>query len=968
MAKKKIDKKKFSYWYDLAQNNKKVLSVIFAAIILISAMTLAYSIRAQTWDLPAIEEQAKSQVDSFYLGQIREQLAGQNPSLSQSDLDNLARERFDAYISENNENYLSDLNSVVEQFKSNYKDDDGNTYLAGIDPYYYWQLTRQYQETGYLYDTVLEDGSFVDSYQLAPVGRSTAREEMHPKYSTWMYNFLSFFNLSLTPYWVFYMMPALVGMLTIIPAFFLGRLFGGNFGGGIAAFVMAVHPSFVGRSVGGFSSTDSYNLLFPLVIVWLIVEAFYAKNQALRGFLASLGGFFIGLFSITWSAWTAIMMLIFIILMGYFGFTVVSHLINKTVHTKNSLLKSTEIVGAYLVSSAVFISIFRSFSDFLGFIPRALGRSSLQSSIGSGLWPNVLTTVAELNRPSVEQIINNTGGPLLFALAFVGLLMTLLPLKNWKPSDHALFWGGVASVTLAMGDVSTNLASSLGVDYSITFTLLLMAPFVAGFVMRLFDDRDFNIAMAMAISVWFVVMSYTSTQGMRFLLLLVPAFAIALGISLGRIMEFLLAKAKDSGLGEPKVATVSTYILVLVGAVFLLAPLSQAGNDAAFGRVPSMNDGWYDVLVEIKEETSEDAIITSWWDFGHWFKSVADRSVTFDGGTQNTPMAYWTGRAFSARSEDDAIAIFRMLNCGSREGFNELYDAVSSETSIGSSDRTFFEAKSLLDDALDEKDYDLAVETYAEVIGQDKARNVADLTHCDAPQSLFIASGDMVGKAAVWGHFGGWSFERALIVSDYRDRPVSEATKLISGLMDVDEGAARDLYFEARSLSGQRETNNWISVYPQFYSGQSFDCEVNETRFSCDIGIGVDQTQSSSVILASFDGDLDNLSNSTFRVDNRNRNGVTLRSQRSAPAIVSLNGEMVEVEGSGFNVEAALFEDDEGLTLVLGDSQVASGLFSKLFFTQNSDYFNLLFDSSTSMSEDKDIFVFEVDYDRWLND
>ena len=37
-----------------------------------------------------------------------------------------------------------------------------------------------------------------------------------------------------------------------------------------------------------------------------------------------------------------------------------------------------------------------------------------------------------------------------------------------------------------------------------------------------------------------------------------------------------------------------------------------------------MNDAWYDTLSKIRNEAPQDIVITSWWDFGHWFKAVAD--------------------------------------------------------------------------------------------------------------------------------------------------------------------------------------------------------------------------------------------------------------------------------------------------------------------------------------------------------
>ena len=43
-------------------------------------------------------------------------------------------------------------------------------------------------------------------------------------------------------------------------------------------------------------------------------------------------------------------------------------------------------------------------------------------------------------------------------------------------------------------------------------------------------------------------------------------------------------------------------------------------------------------------------------------------------------------------------------------------------------------------------------------------------THCDPPDNYFITSADMVNKAGVWGHFGSWDFDRALIYNTLKKK------------------------------------------------------------------------------------------------------------------------------------------------------------------------------------------------------
>ena len=91
-----------------------------------------------------------------------------------------------------------------------------------------------------------------------------------------------------------------------------------------------------------------------------------------------------------------------------------------------------------------------------------------------------------------------------------------------------------------------------------------------------------------------------------------------------------------------------------------------------------MNDEWVDGLTKIKD-TSEDAIITSWWDFGHIFTALSHRRVTFDGGDQGERI-HWVGKALATENENESVGILRMLNCGQEQAPHILENYLDNDT------------------------------------------------------------------------------------------------------------------------------------------------------------------------------------------------------------------------------------------------------------------------------------------------
>ena len=156
--------------------------------------------------------------------------------------------------------------------------------------------------------------------------------------------------------------------------------------------------------------------------------------------------------------------------------------------------------------------------------------------------------------------------------------------------------------------------------------------------------------------VWFICMFYACSKGVRFtIFLLVP-----LGISLGWLLTETLSFYKKSLL--------ITQVLRLLIIAFVLSSTYQA-SQVAKRIFPGMDNAWHDVLIKIRDNTPKNAILNSWWDYGDWIKTVAQRRVILDAQDQNIPQTYWMANVFITGNEEEAIAILRMLNNGGNRVF-----------------------------------------------------------------------------------------------------------------------------------------------------------------------------------------------------------------------------------------------------------------------------------------------------------
>lgn len=786
--------------------NSKYVKKAFFILLLIIPILLTIYIRIQPQYLAATDNIAVSSVENYYKNMISQQVNAQYPNLPLAQRNKLVEEQLVTFKKTNAEQLEQQIKQTSEYFKSGFQYEENgikHTFLGDLDSYYYLRQARNIKEKGSVCDKI-EDNKCVDSHMLAPLG-ADAGPSMHPYATFFLYKFVNIFNKNFNLMDAAFLLPTILAIIAAIAAFFIGRRLMNDVAGFFAAMFIATSPILLSRSLG--SDTDIWNVMFPLLIIWIIIESYEAKNSFLKYFFAGLAGLFTAFFNFAWGGWWYIFDFITLSFIGFLVFLAIKDYL-KHKHLKNVF---KEIKGPlfsfiiYFFSTFIFITLIYDVSTFLSAFTSPLELAgTLKIAAHSNLWPNVYTTVAELNEINLATAISQVsyGLKYLFVLSLFGILLLLIR-KTPDLKEYILI--------VSSGILFLALTSQWGLSLNIKIYLVLLSiPFLIALLFLLKEDthKSADIKISMIILLWYLGMIYASVKGVRFTLLLVPTFSIAIGIAIGYIYQYLVSIGKNTLKINENISKAVSFILLLL---ILITPV-QAGFSVGRTYMPSMTKGWWDALSEIREKSAPDAIINSWWDFGHWFKYVADRRVTLDGASQNHPNAHWLGRALQTNDEKETIAILRMLDCGSNtffEKINEKYNDTEKSQNV---------VKKAI---MMEKD---EAKKYLEELGFNS--EIIKYSHCNPPENYFITSGDMVGKAAVWAHFGLWDFDRAYIINEVRPKKLSEAITILKERFNYTDSEATKIYYEVQALQTDRQMNDWIAPWPN-YAGNIVRCEEN---------------------------------------------------------------------------------------------------------------------------------------------
>ena len=840
---------------------KQKKTVIIPVILIIIAIFFSTWFRMYPAYLPATDNWAKSSVDTYYKSQIQTQIDTQYPNLPQANKNILIDEQFKSYVDQNKLIIDQQIESTSKQFKTQlqYTGENGKeyTYLLAIDPYLWYGYGKNYIECGHSGCDKKEDGK----YYTFRNGRDGRVKNM---------GFISYFGVLLnkianifgnTPLMhSFFIIPVVMIGVSIIPAFLIARKFGGNIAGFFAGMFVALNSALLGRTPAGFSDNDAGSILFPLLIMWLFLEAVEAKSIKKSSVYSIFGAITFYLFSIIWKPHHMFDFLIIALVM-YAGYLIfIDYLKESTFDFKRMFQKIKEpmLKGSIFLGLSLILLVYSLSFKFITKLVTRVIEFAVMKDVGiTTIWPNVLTTVAEFNEAPFSSIVGQMGGTLIFAFAIIGMILAFFK------KDEA------------------------GNRYFLAWILLLVMLLATG---------------------------YSYTKGIRFALLLVPAFSIAFGASIGIIInsvsewlakEFEIKKSWITPLfivGALLIIGITPNPVSATGIPFCNAGMCLKAHNVAMNEIPSYNDAWDATLTKIKDNATDGVgYITTWWDFGHWFVAH-DVRVTFDGGDQGERI-HWVGKSLLASEEKISTGILRMLNCGQEQAPHILENHFGGDT---------LRAINVLDEIFVLNKVQAKTKLKAEGLNDNQIDEVLEKTHCDVllPQ-YYITSEDMVGKSGVWAHFGAWDFERAKMWSEVHDKEMLEGISILKTDFGLNEAQAQKIYFEITSTNGDR----WIAPWPSYTGGKS-RCVEDEKIIQCENGVKVNKT--------SYDAWIDTAQGK------KNPRTFVYNIDKEFKSIKYTENILEISEGRDLGI-GLIYENNRPYSIMM-DDELSESIFTKLFF------------------------------------
>lgn len=160
------------------------------------------------------------------------------------------------------------------------------------------------------------------------------------------------------------------------------------------------------------------------------------------------------------------------------------------------------------------------------------------------------------------------------------------------------------------------------------------------------------------------ILSFVS--GARFIMYLAPFIGIGLGFLVHLFFEKLLDWIKLF-----KETWKKEFIIHLTGTAILILVLVIQLPILNFTSVPKV----YSFLVKdmdyLRQNLPKNAAIWTWWDYGYAFQYYSDRPTFHDGGSQNTPKAYFIARSFSTHDPKEAWHITSFVTNYGLKGISE---------------------------------------------------------------------------------------------------------------------------------------------------------------------------------------------------------------------------------------------------------------------------------------------------------
>ncbi|MEM5812610.1 MAG: STT3 domain-containing protein [Candidatus Aenigmatarchaeota archaeon] len=563
--------------------------------------------------------------------------------------------------------------------------------LIGLDEFHIYRIAEYALHN----NLRIYDDENLDMMRYTPLGVSTWREDYSlPVYFPVLgYIFASAIGINMHFFEFAIIFPAFTGAFGAIIAFFIAKeLSKSNVSGLFAAFFVSMTPALFTRTSAASFEKEATAVIFMMTTIWLFLKAYNKKGKYSPIIYGALSGISLGLMGLAWGGVQYIYLLFAAFFFVLFAANIIIVAVNYLFPGLGKHIKGIErLVGLDMIKAYVpmiFIGTLMQLAT-----PHHIELTNMSILAAYSVAFVLLLRFALCRFGLVKNEKSHLVIPYVAFAAGCVFLVGVLLTDFFDPyirtvSDLLSLSKSVVGSTVAEnapGDWGTIL-STLGTGFSSGALpqLNLVAPYFAlwifmflGVIVIAYEFYKTQNWLLVFPIVWLFSTLYSVFWMVRLLFIAGPAAGVVAGIFFGWLIEKIRGMKVMKKKGWKNAKGILTAILGLF--IILLVVVNLASTYAyALGITPAIcfanlqqrssnpfdvepcvkidengkqvldpDQPWYQAMKFLSEQTPEDSVVLSWWDFGYWFQTRGNRASVADGGNlggkylRNFELADW---------------------------------------------------------------------------------------------------------------------------------------------------------------------------------------------------------------------------------------------------------------------------------------------------------------------------------------
>ena len=492
--------------------------------------------------------------------------------------------------------------------------------LNEFDPFFNFRATEYLLENGFTEYTKWDDDK-----SWHPYGRDVSATSQVMLHLTAGVTYEIFGgNLSLYDYTILF--PVVIGSLTVIVIFALVRLFGGTTAGLFASILFAVSLPVLLRGGLGWFKSEPLGLFYGLLGLYLFLSAIKSENKKVVISKIIFGGIILSFGMNSWGGNQ-----FFIMPLGLF---ILALPFMRQDH-KFLLWTIPLFVGIFILVSSIFERPGFSFIYTLGGFALLIPTIFLISSI----------LVQKLSKEK-----NKIRNSLILLISIVVIGSSLIFINDESlPLPSFRYLNAINPFLTTMDPLTDSVAEHATTNIETSFFLHSILMVFAGlgawiilsnklsrtqFILK----NDFKaFVLILGITGVYVSSAFIRLEIFASISLIVLA-SIALSVLTKEIFNIVSNKKNSYFLKIIYVAIILTLFVIPltlpVGGSWIES-VDFPNTILTGGSANPSSTDWLEALEWIKLNTPKDAVIASWWDYGYWIQTMAERTTLADNSTVN---------------------------------------------------------------------------------------------------------------------------------------------------------------------------------------------------------------------------------------------------------------------------------------------------------------------------------------------